>query len=170
MALTVGTVALREWAALALAAIVLVGGYLLSRTAAARSRERGAPPHEVRAIRIATTVVASLLVVGILFVAFGPFSELSGLTVSALAGLLVTFALQTTLANVIAGFILLRSKVLRLNDGIQISGVQGKVVQIGLVTTWLRLEDGALASVSNSTLLSGPMINRSAGERLKGEY
>ena len=170
MAQTVGTISLREWAALALAAVVLVGGYLLSRTAAARFRARGAAPHEVRAVRIATSVVAALLGVAIVFVAFGPFSLISGLTASALAGLVVSFALQTTLANVVAGFVLLRSKVLRLNDGIEIGGVQGKVVQIGLVTTWLRLEDGALASVSNSTLLSGPMINRSAGERLKGEY
>ncbi|MCI4332435.1 MAG: mechanosensitive ion channel family protein [Thermoplasmata archaeon] len=170
MALTVGMFSLWEWTALALAAIVLVGGYVLSRNASARIRERGAPPHQVRAVRIAISVVASLLVVAIVVIAFGPVSPVSGLTASAFAGLVATFALQTTLANVVAGFLLLRNKVLRLNDGIEISGVKGKVVQIGLVTTWLRLEDGALASVSNSTLLSGPMINRSAGERLKGEY
>jgi small-conductance mechanosensitive channel len=149
---------------------VIVGGYVLSRAAAARFRDRGAPPHKVRAVRLGISVAATLVVVGIVFVAFGPLSSVNGLTASAVAGLAVSFALQTTFANIISGFLLLRSKVLRLNDGIEISGVQGKVVQIGLVTTWLRMEDGALASVSNSTLLSGPMINRSAGERLKGEY
>lgn len=159
-----------EWVALLLTPVLLVGGYAVGRAASARFRARGAPPHEVRAVRIAASVISSLLAVGLLFAAFGPFSVVSGLTVSAVAGLGVTLALQTTLSNIVAGFLLLRSRVLRLNDGIVISGVQGKVVQIGLVTTWLRLEDGALASVSNSTLLSGPMINRSAGERLQGEY
>jgi small-conductance mechanosensitive channel len=149
---------------------ITVGGYLLAHFASDRRRERGAPPHEVRGIRIIVAVVAGLFVLGIAAVSFGPLTTVSGLALSAVGGLAATLALQTTLANLVAGVILLRSKVLRVNDGIEISGVKGRVVQIGLVTTWLRLEDGGLATVSHSTLLSGPLINRSAGDRLKGEY
>jgi small conductance mechanosensitive channel len=166
----VALLSFRELLAIVLALAAVIGGYLLSRLAAERSRLRGAPPHAVRAARLVISVVAGVLAVAIVYAGFGPFTTLSGLTFSAILGLGATLALQTTLANVVAGFLLLRSRVLRLNDGIEISGVKGKVVQIGLVTTWLRLEDGALASVANSTLLSGPMINRSAGERLRGEY
>lgn len=147
-----------------------VGGYLLSRAVSGRIRERGAPPHVVRGIRIAVSIVGLVLAVVTLTVAFGPLSPISGLTFSGFAGIVATLALQTTIANVIAGYILLRDRVLRINDVIQISGVSGKVVRIGLVTCWLRQEDGSLVSVSNSSLLGGPLINRSVGDRLRGEF
>jgi small-conductance mechanosensitive channel len=94
----------------------------------------------------------------------------SGLTFSAIIGLAATLALQTTLGNIVAGFILLQDRTLRMNDVITVGSITGRVVRIGLVTVWLRLDDGNVASMSNSTLLSGPMINRSAKDRLKGEY
>lgn len=152
------------------AVAILVIGFILSRHVAERLRTRRAPPHAVRGARIAISGIAVALAAAVVFVGLGPLPVVSGLTVSAIVGLAATLALQTTIANVIAGFLLIRHRVLRLNDTIQISSVTGKVVQLGLVTTWLRLDDGSLASVSNSTLLSGPMINRSASDRLRGEY
>jgi small-conductance mechanosensitive channel len=153
------------------AAVVLaVGGYALSNSTARWLRQRGAPPAAVRWARLAVSLTGLLLAAAVLFVAFGPLTVAGGLTLSAVVGLAATLALQTTIGNVIAGFILLRNRVLRLNDHVSIGGVSGTVVRLGLVTTWLRLEDGSLASVSNSNLLAGPLVNRSAGHRLKGEY
>jgi|SRR5208282_3194283 len=149
---------------------VAVVGYLLSRWAGHRVRERGAAPASVRLVRVLFLVVTVLVGITVFVEFVGPISFLSGVAVSAVVGLAATLALQTTFANVISGFILLRNRMLRLNDTITVSGVTGQVVQLGLVTCWLRLPDGTVASVSNSTLLAGPMINRSAGERLKGEY
>jgi len=117
----------------------------------------------ITVVAVAIAAVTSLSLVG-------PISLISGLTFSALIGLAATLALQTTLANIIAGFILLQERMLRVNDTITVSGITGRVVQIGLVTVWLRLDDGSVASVSNANLLSGPLINRSAKDRLKGEY
>jgi small-conductance mechanosensitive channel len=152
------------------ALVLVVGGYLLSDAFARWLRQRGAPPTAVRWARLAVSLVGVLLGVAVLFVAFGPLSPTSGLTLSAIVGLAATLALQTIIANVIAGFILLRNRVLRLNDRVLFSGVNGTVVRLGLVTTWLRLDDGSLASVSNSNLLSGPLVNQSTVDRLKGEY
>jgi small conductance mechanosensitive channel len=156
--------------AIAVSAGVVIGAYLLSRPAAAWLRRRGGPPHSVRALRTVIPFLGLALAGTILAAVFGPFSGVSGLTISAIAGLAITLALQTTIANVIAGYFLLRNRLLRLHDDLTISGVRGKVVQLGLVTTWLRLADGSVASVSNSTLLSGPLINHTAGDRLEGEY
>lgn len=152
------------------AAALAVGGYLLSGRAAAWLRHRGAPPAAVRWARLAVSLTGLLLAAAVVFVVFGPLTVAGGLTLSAVVGLAATLALQTTIANVIAGFILLRNRVLRLNDRIQIGGISGTVVRLGLVTTWLRVDDGSLASVSNSNLLSGPLVNHSTGDRLKGEY
>jgi small conductance mechanosensitive channel len=151
-------------------AIVAIGGYVLSLKASGWMRQHGALPLGVRTARIVISVIAVVLVAAILFISFGPISVVSGVTFSAIVGLAATLALQTTISNLIGGFILLRNRVLRVNDNIQISGTKGKVIRIGLITTWLCQEDGALVSVSNSTLLSGPLVNLSASDRLKGEY
>ena len=156
--------------AIASAAILGMGSYLFSRSAAQWIRGRGAQPPTVRAVRSTIVVVGLALAGAVLISVFGPVSPVSGLTFSAVVGLAVTLALQTTIANVIAGYFLLRDRLLRLQDDIQIGGIRGTVVELGLVTTWLRLEDGSVASVSNSTLLSGPLVNRTAGARLLGEY
>jgi len=152
------------------AVILAVGGYLFAGGAARWLRHRGAPPTAVRWARFAISLMGIVLAGAVLFVAFGPLTVTSGLTFSAVVGLAATLALQTTIGNVFAGVILLRDRVLRLNDIIQIGGITGQVVRLGLVTTWLRLDDGSLASVSNSNLLTGPLVNRSTAERLKGEY
>jgi small-conductance mechanosensitive channel len=145
-------------------------GYASARFAARSMVERGDAPAHVRGVRVLIWILFVLIGVGAVFDLIGPFTLIGGLTFSAFAGLAVTLALQTTLQNIIAGFILMRNRLLRLYDTIEIGGMKGRVVRVGIVTTWLRLEDGTVASVSNSTLLSGPLRNYSAGERLKGEY
>jgi small-conductance mechanosensitive channel len=153
------------------AAIVIVGlGLFGARWAATRLLERGATPASVRGVRISITVLALAIAGAAVFILIGPISVVSGLTFSAIIGLAATLALQTTLGNIVAGFILLQDRTLRMNDVITVGSITGRVVRIGLVTVWLRLDDGNVASMSNSTLLSGPMINRSAKDRLKGEY
>ncbi len=150
--------------------ISVVAGYFFSRWGADRLRQRNAPPSSVRGARWGIMVLSIVVAAAAAFILIGPIGLVPGLTVSAILGLAATLALQTTLGNVVAGFILLQDRMLRMNDIITISGVTGRVVQIGLVTVWLRLDDGSVASMSNSELLSGPMINRSAKDRLKGEY
>ena len=156
-------------AAVVVAAVLVVGGYAVARGAARWLRQRGSAPPTVRAVRTSIPLIGLALAGVVMFSVFGPINAVSGLTFSALIGLAVTLALQTTIGNILAGYILLRDRLLRLDDDLQVSGVRGRVVQVGLVTTWLRLEDGSVASVSNSTLLGGPLINRSAKDRLRGE-
>jgi len=151
------------------ATVLGVGGYVLAVSAARWLRHRSAPPTAVRGVRLVVSLIGLLLAVAVLFVAFGPLTVTSGLTLSAVVGLAATMALQTLIGNIIAGFILLRDRVLRLHDRVRIGGVSGTVVRIGLVTTRLRLDDGSIASVSNSNLLSGPLVNETAAARLKDE-
>ncbi len=150
--------------------LILTLGVLSSRWAASRLLRHGATPRSVRGTRITITALSVLIAAAAVFILLGPISLVSGLTLSAIVGLAVTLALQTTLGNIIAGFMLLQDRSIRMDDTITVSSVTGRVVRIGLVTVWLRMDDGSLASMSNSTLLAGPMINRSARERLKGEY
>lgn len=161
----------RLWEVVAglIVAPVLVGPFL-STWAGNRAKRRGASPAVVRGLHS----LIALAWVGVaaygVSLAFGPIPFLSTLTATAVLGIAVTLALQTTLQNIVAGFLLQRRGFLRPSDDVQFAGVSGRIASIGLVTTVLKLPDGTLAFVSNSNLLSGPVTNRSASARLAGEY
>jgi small-conductance mechanosensitive channel len=155
---------------IAVALVFALGGYYVSHQAARWLRHRQSPPSSIRWARFSVATVGLLLAGATLFVAFGPLTIAGGLTLSAIVALVVSLAISTVIGNVLSGLILIRDRVLRLGDHIKVGGVEGSVVQLGLVTVWLRLDDGSLATISNSNLLSGPMVNRSAQDRLKGEY
>lgn len=148
----------------------VVIGIPLTKWVGDTAKRRGSSPLLVRSLRIVVTVVWVAIAIAGVALAFAPFNFFSALTVTAVAGIVVTLALQTTLQNLISGILLLRGRFLRLGDVIQFSGVKGSVVSIGLIEVVLKLESGALAVVSNSNLLSGPMINFTAPARLAGEY
>lgn len=156
-------------AVLALTLVALVF-YLSSRFLVARVRRAGASPALVRSLRGVITILATVSAVAILASLVGSLSWTSGLTISAIGGLAVTLALQTSLGNIIAGVVLMQDRMLRLHDDITVSSVKGKVVKLGLISVWIQMDDGTLVTVSNSTLLAGPTLNRSAKNRLQGEY
>ena len=140
-------------------------GELLSWAIRSLFRRAGVRPSTVRVIRETSRAI------WILGAAFGVLSvaqltsALTVLTVSGILGLVVSLALQTTLSNIISGVMLLRNEVLRLGDEIVCGSVQGRVVRIALVNTWIRTDDGNLAFVGNTSLLGGPFINVTAKER-----
>jgi small-conductance mechanosensitive channel len=151
-------------------AVPAVAGYFVSRWAGNAAKRQGWSPVKVRLLRVVITILWVAIVIAGTAATLGSFSFLSALTISAVAGIAITLALQTTLQNILAGFILLRERFLHLGDVIQISGVKGTVVGIGLIEVVVRTENGALAMVSYSNLIAGPMINFTAAERLAGEY
>jgi small-conductance mechanosensitive channel len=116
-------------------------------------------------IRIGWIVVA----VAVVLIVTGMASEFQALTVARLAGLTISLALQTTLSNIIAGVLLFSDKSLRLNDVISYGGIKGTVVRVGLRSTLIRTQEGNIAIIGNSTLMSGLFVNSSAEKRLGGK-
>ncbi len=151
-------------------ALPVAVGYFASRWACNNAKRRGWSPVAVRTLRIVTTIVWVSVAVAGATSTLGRINFLSALTVSAIAGIAITLALQTTLQNMIAGFILINRSFLHMGDSIQISGIKGTVVSVGTVDAVLRTEAGDLVIVSNSNLLAGPLINYTAAKRLSGEY
>lgn len=159
-----------ELVAVFLIVVPIAAGVSLTAWAGGAARRHKLSPPLVRLIRIGITAVwVSMVVAGLAYI-FGAPGIFSTLTVSAVGGIALTLALQTTLQNLIAGFLLVREGSLRLGDTVSISGIKGRVVALGLITVVLRLDDGSLAFVSNSNLLSGPLVNSTASHRLDGEY
>jgi small-conductance mechanosensitive channel len=144
-------------------------GELFRRGLTAIAKRAGASKTLIRSIRDGVRIVWIVVGVASVLIVTGIASQFQALTVTGLAGLTISLALQTTLSNMIAGVLLLSDKTLRLHDEIAYSGIRGTVVRIGLRSTLIRTQQGNIAVISNNTLLGGPFINYSAEERLVGK-
>jgi len=142
-------------------------GRAVSRRAAKRA---GAGPTVIRDLGVVLRAGAVIAIVTNVLSATGIASEFTALTVSGIAALAVSLALQTTLSNVISGVLLFNDGAIRLNDSIEFSGIKGKVVRVALRNTWIKMETGTLVIVSNSSLSTGPLANHTATERLMKRY
>jgi small-conductance mechanosensitive channel len=144
-------------------------GELFRRGLTAIAKRAGASKTLVRSIRDGVRIAWIVVGVASVLIVTGIASQFQALTVTGLAGLTISLALQTTLSNIIAGVLLFSDKTLRLHDEIAYSGIKGTVVKIGLRSTLIRTQEGSIAIIGNSTLLAGPFINYSAEERLVGK-
>ena len=80
------------------------------------------------------------------------------------AGLAIGLALQGSLSNFAAGFLLIMFRPFKVGDFIEGAGVSGIVESIQIFTTTLRTGDNKTVIVPNSKLLDDNIINYSAKE------
>jgi small-conductance mechanosensitive channel len=78
---------------------------------------------------------------------------------SAVIGLVIGFASQRTIGNVVAGGLIAVSQPLRLGDEVQVEGTRGVVEEIGLTYTWIRTWDNDRLVVPNEKLASDTIRN-----------
>src|SRR5438874_810441 len=78
---------------------------------------------------------------------------------SAVIGLVIGFASQRTIGNVVAGILIALTQPLRLGDEVEVEGTQGVVEEIGLTYTWLRTRDNDRLVVPNERIVSVPIRN-----------
>jgi len=147
-------------------AVIAAGGYVFTRITRRIAIRAGASKGVARAADQLIAVVT--LIVGIATFASltGISSDFTTLTISGIAGLAASLALQTTLSNIISGILMLQDGVLRLGDDIEFSSVRGQVVRLSLRTTWLMRQDGVIVVIGNSNLAAGPIVNHTAKDRL----
>lgn len=117
-------------------------------------------------------VITLLAAVAVLSTVAGLSSYLTALTVSGIAGLAVSLALQNTISNVISGVLLQHDGVIRLGDDVQygMGGVRGEVVKLSLRTTWLKTKDGVVIALGNSSIAAGPILNYTSLPRLEKKF
>ena len=141
-------------------------GFIIGRAA----KRAGASSTLIRDIRVALRIIAILVVASGILSITGLASEFTALTISGIGAIAVSLALQTTLTNIISGFLLLTDGIVRVNDEVEFGSVKGKIVRVALRNTWIMSEDGKIAVISNSNLSNGPLINRTAVSRLSKRY
>jgi len=114
--------------------------------------------------------VSSLAYIGVMaFVVVAALGQLGIQTTSFIAilgaaGLAIGLALQGSLSNFAAGFLMLIFRPFRAGDFIEGAGVAGIVEKIEMFTTTMRTGDNKTIIVPNSSLAGGNIINYSAKE------
>jgi small-conductance mechanosensitive channel len=109
------------------------------------------------------TLMAAIAFVGILsaLLVIPQVRTVAGgvLASSAVIGLVIGFASQRTIGNVVAGVLIAVSQPLRLGDEVEVEGTRGVVEEIGITYTWIRTRDNDRLVVPNERLASEPIRN-----------
>lgn len=98
--------------------------------------------------------------------ALNQFTDLSRLATGILAstaviGLIVGFASQHTIANMVAGVQIAVSQPIRIGDRITFDGNEGRVTDITLSYTYVNPGDGSSVVIPNQLLVEGIVHNHS---------
>lgn len=113
---------------------------------------------------------SSIVYVGVLaFVVIAALGKLgiqtaSFVAVLATAGLAVGLALQGSLSNFAAGFLMVVFKPFKVGDYVEGAGVAGSVEEVGIFTTELKSPDNKKIIVPNAKIMGDNIVNYSAKE------
>ena len=110
--------------------------------------------------RTVTTVIVSVGILSALLTIPAVRAVAGGVLAStAILGLILGLAAQKTLSNFVAGILIAVAQPFRLGDLITVDDQSGRVEEIGLTYTFIRLTDGARLVVPNDTLASDTIRN-----------
>jgi small-conductance mechanosensitive channel len=122
-----------------------------------------APGSATRYRVLRKTLVTTIVFVGLIsaLLVIPPVRALAGgiLASSAVVGLVIGFASQRTIGNVVAGILIAVTQPLRLGDQVTVEGTEGVVEEIGLTYTWIRTRDNDRLVVPNEKLASESIRN-----------
>ena len=160
------------WQRLVVIASVLVVTALVARLIDRRIAGRALPAEAVTRYRVLRrSVMTAVVAVGVLsaLLVVPQVRAVAGglLASSALLGLIVGFAGQSTLANFVAGIMIAFAQPLRLGDEVEVDGVVGTVEEIGLTYTFIRTGENARLVIPNSKLASDTIRNSTIRSREK---
>jgi small-conductance mechanosensitive channel len=86
---------------------------------------------------------------------------------TAVIGLVVGFAAQHTIANMVAGVQIAVSQPIRIGDRVRFEDCEGRVTDITLSYTYLDPGDGSSIVIPNQLLVEGTVHNRSTADTVE---
>jgi small conductance mechanosensitive channel len=157
--------------------VAIVVALLVDRFVLARARHVADRFGEVGVSRAAQTrlqlvrrlIFLTIILIGVAL-ALSQFAKLEKLATgilasSAVLGLVVGFAAQQTIGNLVAGIMLAISQPIRIGDRVTFEDDTGRVDDLTLSYTYLDPGDGRLTVIPNAKLASGTIFNHSTGNQ-----
>jgi len=152
------------WQHLLVAVVVIVLAIVLAKIVDWRISRHDLAPGSVTRYRVLRrTLFAVIIFVGVMsaLLVIPQVRAIAGgvLASSAVIGLVIGFASQRTIGNVVAGVLIAASQPLRLGDEVEVEGTRGVVEEIGLTYTWIRTRDNDRLVVPNEKIASDSIRN-----------
>jgi len=152
------------WTRLVIVAIVITGAALLAKAVDWRiARLELAPGQATRYRVLRKSIFSGIIFVGVVsaLLVIPQVRAVAGgvLASSAVVGLVIGFASQRTIGNVVAGILIAITQPLRLGDRVTVQDTEGIVEEIGLTYTWIRTRDNDRLVVPNEKLASESIRN-----------
>jgi small-conductance mechanosensitive channel len=153
-----------SWQRALIALGVIVLASFVAKLVDRRISRRGLAPEAATRYRVLRrTIFAAIVFLGVVsaLLVIPQVRAIAGgvLASSAVIGLVIGFASQRTIGNVVAGILIAFSQPLRLGDEVEVAGVKGVVEEIGLTYTWIRTRDNDRLVVPNEKLASDTIRN-----------
>lgn len=116
---------------------------------------------DVNLQQLVTVIIRVLLLTVVLLIVadFIGIPITSVVTVLGVAGLAVSLAIQDTLANVFGGILLLAAKTFASGDYVQINSLEGTVLKVDLMNTYLLTADNKHVRIPNKDVQTAPIVN-----------
>jgi len=97
--------------------------------------------------------------------------ELSGLLVAGgIVGIVIGFASQSVVANLVSGIFLISEKPIKIGDQVNIDGVAGFVEDVNILSTIIRTYDGLYVRIPNEKVFTSNITNYVAHIARRFEY
>ena len=153
-----------DWDRIAIAGAVILVAAVIARIVDLKMARRTLDPVVATRYRVlrrtVTTVIVSVGILSALLTIPAVRAVAGGVLAStAILGLILGLAAQKTLSNFVAGILIAVAQPFRLGDLITVDNQSGRVEEIGLTYTFIRLADGARLVVPNDTLASDTIRN-----------
>jgi small-conductance mechanosensitive channel len=160
------------WRRLIIIVVVIALTIILARLIDRRIARRELSSEAMTRYRVLRRgITATIMVVGILsaLLVIPEIRAVAGglLASSAVLGIIIGFASQRTLGNFVAGILIAFTQPLRLGDAVTIEETQGVVEEIGLIYTFVRVENGDRLVIPNEKLASDTIRNATIRSREK---
>ncbi|WP_459201323.1 mechanosensitive ion channel family protein [Methanococcus sp. CF] len=145
------------------AVLILVLGYFAVRIISGLL-ESGAKKSKVPELvsEFIIKLFSAILYIFVILLAVGVFGVETGsiiLGLSASLGLILGFGLQDTLTNLTSGLWIAVMKPLDKEETVQIGGMTGKVVEVGIMATKLLTPDNVVITIPNKLVWGSPITN-----------
>jgi small-conductance mechanosensitive channel len=119
------------------------------------------------ALRYAIYVIA--FIVALAQFGFGVIVlQLIAIVSLAIIAFVILYSIRDFIPNAASGIYIHRSKLIKIGDEIDVDGFKGRVVEVGLLVTTLKDEEGKLMIIPNSLLTKRKIIKKEAEFKSRG--
>ncbi|MFX1572362.1 MAG: mechanosensitive ion channel domain-containing protein [Promethearchaeota archaeon] len=137
--------------------IILIIYRILMNIIRRGTKKQTIPLEAINGIKIIVRLITVFLII-IALLTFIPGAASYLISISSITGIIVGFASTQVVSQFIAGIYLISSRPFKVNDLVNINGIDGLILEIGLNFTTLQKFSGTIVKIPNKTILDTEVL------------